>query len=164
MKKLLVITAFILIGFTASSQENFPYWSPAVKGGVGIGLDYSGLLHVEIGAQIERKRSEIFSWAGNVDFARNFDTYDSEYSFNQISLSVGPRFYIKNSFFIGAGLGYIHTFDEDQDPQGALLLNPYLGFDTRKIQYVVDFKTNLQLAFFNSFISFMVAYKFGNNQ
>jgi hypothetical protein len=161
LKKLPIITAFILIGFTSSSQENFPYWSPAVKGGVGIGLDYSGIIHVEIGAQIERKRSEIFSWAGNLDFARNFDTEYSDFSFNQISLSVGPRFYIKNSFFIGAGMGYIHSFEEEG---GALLLNPYLGFDTRKIQYAVDFKTNLQLAFFNSFISFSVAYKFGGNQ
>ena len=162
MKKLTIITAFILIAFTSSSQENYPNWTPAVKAGVGIGIDYHDLIQVAIGAQIERRRSKKFSWAGNIDFARNFDKNDSESSFNQISLSAGPRFYIKNTFFIGAGLGYIQTFDGD--PYAGMLLNPYLGLNTMKFQFELDVKATAANAIAESFISFMVAYKFGGKQ
>jgi len=162
MKKLPIITAFILTGLTSSSQEYIQKWTPAVKAGIGIGLDNIYLLHGEIGAQLEYRQSEIFSWVGNFDIAGNFDTYYQEYYSTQLSLSAGPRFYIKNTFFIGAGLGYIHTFDGE--PYAGMLLNPYLGLNTRKFQFVLDVKATAANAIAESFISLMVAYKFGGNQ
>ena len=166
MKKLQIIAAFILISFTTLSQGKIQKWTPAVKAGVGTWLDISSLLHVEIGAQLEYRSSEIFSLTGNVDFARNFAMNSTANAFNQLSISAGPRFYIKNKIFVGAGFGYIQNFYNTYTSysSGALLLDAYAGYNTRRIQYAVDFKVNTSLGVIDSYISLMAAFKFGKKK
>jgi len=162
MGKKFITIAFILIGLNSFSQENRK-WIPAVKAGVGTWLDVRYLLHTTIGAQVEYKSSEIFSLVGNADFAKNFATNSKATSFDQLSISAGPRFYIQETIFVGLGLGYLRGFYNTQNilTQDYFLLHPYIGYDTRKFQYSVDFKVNAASGVVQSYIYFGVAYKLG---
>jgi hypothetical protein len=172
VKKMLIIIVFIQIGLTSSSQKIIQKWTVAIKAGAGIGLNYNPLPHVEMGAQLEYRNSEIFSWVGNTDFAKNFEMDYGDNSFSQLSISTGPRFYIKNSVFIGTGAGYSYTFFKyskdyingalilnEEYSSGSLLLNTYLGVDTKKLQFAIDYKANIRID--ESYISLIVTYKFG---
>ena len=162
MGKKFITIAFILIGLNSFSQENRK-WITAVKAGIGTWLDVRFLLHTTIGAQVEYKSSEIFSLVGNADYAKNFATNSKATSFDQLSISAGPRFYIQETIFVGMSFGYLKGFYNTQTSftQDYFLWHPYVGLDTRKLQYSIDFKVNAASGVVQSYIYFGVAYKFG---
>jgi hypothetical protein len=165
MGKKFITIALILIGLNSFSQEN-KKWIPSVRAGVGTWLDITYLVHGTIGAQIEYKSTEVFSLIGNVDFARNFATSSKATEFNQLSIAAGPRFYIQETIFVGAAFGYLQGFYNTSTSfsQSYFLMHSYLGYDTRKLQYTVDFKINAATGVIQSYIYFGVAYKFGKQQ
>jgi hypothetical protein len=166
MKKTFITVALILAGLTTFSQENNRKWFPSIKVGVGTWLDVSYLLHTEIGAQVEYRSTETFSLVANADFARNFALNSTATEFNQLSIYAGPRFNIQQYLFVGAGGGYVRNFYKTNTSfsSGALLLQSYAGFNTRKFQYSVDFKANVANGEVDSYISLCMAFKIGKQE
>jgi hypothetical protein len=162
MGKKIITILLLLIGLHSFSQEN-KKWVPSLRVGVGTWLDVRFLVHTTIGAQLEYKGSEKVSLVGNVDFAKNFATNIKANGFNQLSFAAGPRFNLNEQIFLGAGFGYlIGYYNTPTDfTQGYFLLHPYVGINTRKFQYTLDFRVNAASGVVQSYIYLGVAYKFG---
>ncbi len=143
MKKLLLLTIFLIFGFTAVQSQSI--WKIGINGGIPVG-DIEDISNFQLGLDVAYLYpvSNLFSVGGLAGYSHYFvddiTTAQGTISGDDLSflpIAASARFGFENSLFVGADLGYAIGIDDGND--GGFYYRPKVGYSLGPLVIIASF-------------------------